>query len=71
MPPRSPIRRNPFGGIAAALALAVVLVPSPAGAVLHAGDLTPDFHKTDVDGVPHSLFQYRGQVVVMFLMGYN
>ena len=46
-------------------------VPGSAHAVLHAGDPTPDFHKTDLDGAPQTLFQYRGKVVVMFLMGYN
>jgi uncharacterized Rossmann fold enzyme len=49
----------------------LALVPGSARAVLHAGDVTPDFHKTDLDGAAQTLFQYRGKVVVMFLMGYN
>ena len=43
----------------------------PAGAVVHAGDIAPDFHKTDLDGNPHTLYQYRGKVVVLFLLGYS
>jgi uncharacterized Rossmann fold enzyme len=55
-----------------ALVLAVLaLVPRPALAVLHAGDVAPDFHKTDLDGVPQTLSQYQGQVVVLFLLGYS
>lgn len=56
----------------AAAASLLGLVPAcPASAVLHYGDLTPDFHKTDIDGIQHTLFQYRGKVVVLFLFGYN
>ena len=49
----------------------LALVPGSARAVLHAGDVTPDFHKTDLNGVAQTLLQYRGKVVVMFLLGYN
>jgi len=49
----------------------LALVPGTARAVLHAGDVTPDFHKTDLNGAAQTLFQYRGKVVVMFLLGYN
>ena len=41
----------------------------PAHAVLHAGQVAPDFHKTGLDGLPYTLFQYRGKVVVLFLLG--
>jgi hypothetical protein len=51
--------------------LLTALTPHAARAVIHAGDVAPDFHKTDLDGVPQTLFQYRGKVVVMFLLGYN
>ena len=46
------------------------LIPMPALAVLHAGDVATDFHKLDLNGVPQTLFQYRGKVVFMFLLGY-
>jgi len=46
------------------------LSPVPARAVVHAGDLAPDLHKVDLNGVSQTLFQYRGKVVVMFLLGY-
>jgi hypothetical protein len=49
----------------------IALFPAPARAVLHAGDVAPDFHKTDLNGTAQTLYQYRGKVVVMFLMGYN
>jgi len=53
-----------------ALAMAALL-PRPAGGVVHAGDVAPDFHKTDLDGASQTLSQYRGKVVVMFLLGYS
>ena len=46
------------------------LAPLSAHAVVHAGDLAPDFHKLDLNGVQQTLFQYRGRVVFMFLEGY-
>jgi len=57
----------------ATLALAALLLLAahvPARAVVHAGDVAPDFHKTGLDGSSQTLSQYRGKVVVMFLMGY-
>ena len=54
--------------LAAAMA---ALAPATAGAVFHAGDTAPDFHKTDLDGASQTLSQYRGKVVVMFLLGYS
>ncbi len=53
-----------------ALALAA-LAPVPAAAVVHAGDVAPDFQKTDLDGRLQTLSQYRGKVVLMFLLGYD
>jgi hypothetical protein len=49
----------------------LALTPDAAGAIVHAGDVAPDFHKTDLNGIPHSLYQYRGKVVVLFLLGYS
>lgn len=60
-------RRIPFGLLASAL---LMLAPVRAHAVVHAGDVAPDFHKVDLDGAPQTLFQYRGKVVLMFLLGY-
>ncbi len=53
------------------LAFTLVLLPRPAEGVIHAGDMAPDFHKTDLTGTPQTLSQYRGKVVVMFLLGYS
>ena len=53
------------------LVAALALSPRPAHGVLHAGDLAPDFHKTDLNGQAQTLSQYRGKVVVMFLLGYS
>jgi hypothetical protein len=47
------------------------LAPARVPAVVHAGDLAPDFHKLDLNGVTQTLSQYHGKVVVMFLEGYN
>ena len=60
-------RRSPALLLSAVLLLAA---PVPARAVVHAGDLAPDFHKTGLDVSSQTLSQYRGKVVVMFLMGY-
>ena len=49
----------------------ILLAPRPAPAVVHAGDVAPDFLKTDLLGSPQTLFQYRGKVVAMFLLGYS
>ena len=49
----------------------LALAPGPAYAVYHAGDIAPDFRKTDLDGPSRSLYSYRGKVVVLFLLGYN
>ena len=51
--------------ITAALALGT----TPAQALVHAGDVAPDFHKVDLNGTAQTLFQYRGKVVFMFLLG--
>ena len=42
---------------------------SPARAGLHAGDLAPDFRGTDLNGVSHKLSDYRGKVVMLFVLG--
>jgi peroxiredoxin len=58
-------------GIAASIVIAAAALTRPASAVLHAGDVAPDFHKTGLDNLPYTLSQYRGKVVVMFLLGYS
>ena len=45
--------------------------PRAAHAVLHAGAVAPDFTKTDLDGNVHTLSQYRGRVVVLFVLAYT
>jgi len=56
--------------IALLAAACLILPPRPVHATVHEGDLPPDFHKTDLNGASQTLFQYRGKVVVMFLLGY-
>ena len=56
--------------LASAAVLGLVLVlPGGAMAGLHAGDVAPNFRGTDLNGVSHTLFDYRGQVVVLFVLG--
>ena len=58
--------------LSAAAALLVSLIASrKAEAVLHVGDVAPDIHKTDLDGNAQTLYQYRGKVVILFLLGYS
>ena len=55
------------------IAVAVLGLAIPAGALagLHAGDVAPNFRGTDLNGVSHTLLQYRGKVVVLFVLQYN
>jgi uncharacterized Rossmann fold enzyme len=56
--------------VSVAAVLSVGLFASrSAQAVLHAGDVAPDFHKTDLNGNAQTLYQYAGKVVVLFLLG--
>ncbi len=48
-----------------------VMAPRQARATLHAGDVTPNFTKNDLNGNVQTLYQYRGKVVVLFLLGYG
>jgi peroxiredoxin len=57
--------------LAAALVLAGIAPAKAAHAVLHAGQVAPDFHKTGLDHSQYTLYQFRGKVVVLFLLGYN
>ena len=55
--------------VASLLALAA-LSPSAALAIVHAGDVAPNFTKTELGGGPRSLSDYSpGKVVVLFLLG--
>ena len=60
---RIPTLAGPF------LLVACLAAPPPAAAILHAGDPAPDFRGTDLDGVSHKLSDYRGKVVILFVMG--
>jgi len=58
--------------IAAALLAAASLAlfaPRNALAALHPGDPAPDFRGTDLDGVSHQLTDFRGKVVILFVLG--
>ncbi len=60
MPPRIAL----LGALAAML-----ITAAPVRAGLHAGDLAPDFRGTDLAGVSHKLSDYRGKVVMLFVLG--
>ena len=55
--------------LASLLIAAALGAPRPALAVLHAGAVSPDFRGTDLDGFSWRLFDFRGQVVVLFVLG--
>lgn len=47
----------------------LLIAAAPALAGLHAGDLAPDFRGTDLTGRSHKLSDYRGKVVMLFVLG--
>lgn len=49
--------------------IALIGSAAPARAGLHAGDLAPEFRGTDLNGVSHKLSDYRGKVVMLFVLG--
>lgn len=54
------------------LALALVLLATPALAQLPVGADAPDFSLTSVDGVPYTLSDYTdNQVAVLFFVGWG
>lgn len=56
--------------VAAALAAACLLaLAPPAEPAVVEGDLAPDFRGTDLSGLSHTLYQYRGKVVVLYVLG--
>ena len=52
-------------------ALAAWILASPGGALagLHPGDPAPEFRGTDLNGVSRTLSEFRGKVVVLFVLG--
>jgi len=55
--------------LSALLLAGALVVPAPARAGLHAGDAAPDFRGTDLGGFSYHLSDFRGQVVVLFVLG--
>jgi len=55
--------------LASLLLAGALAVPAPASAFLHTGDVSTDFRGTDLDGNSWRLFDFRGQVVVLFVLG--
>jgi hypothetical protein len=64
MPKRGVAALAPFLGL-------VLLVGSAASAEVQVGQVAPDFTLTDLQGVSHTLSTYRGQVVLLALVGYG
>jgi hypothetical protein len=60
---------RPFLAWTATIVMFGLAWPGEAAAGLHAGDIAPDFRGTDLTGVSRTLFQYRGTVVVLFVLG--
>ncbi len=52
-----------------AVAALLILAAAPALAGLHVGDPAPNFRGTDLDGVSHKLSDFRGRVVMLFVLG--
>ena len=62
----------------AAIATALLLAAAtPAAAIVHPGDLGPNFTKNRLDypapgqTTPVSLYDYSGKVIVLFILGYS
>lgn len=51
-----------------AAAILGLALPTTALAGLHAGDVAPNFRGTDLNGVSRTLFEFRGRVVVLFVL---
>jgi len=66
----------PLRAIAAAT-LVLLPVAVPAAAIVHPGDVAPNFTKDRLDypalgqTTPVSLYDYSGRVVVLFILGYS
>jgi len=63
------MRRLPPIALALAVVALALCAPNRGDAALHPGDTAPDFRGTDLDGVSRHLFDYRGKVVVLFVLG--
>jgi peroxiredoxin len=57
--------------VIALVASALALASPSAHAYFQAGDIAPNFTKTALGGQSHTLYDYRGKVVVLFLFGYD
>ncbi len=56
--------------IATGLTLAIMLSAGTALATGQVGEPAADFTLTDSQGMVHTLSDYRGEVVILFMMGY-
>jgi cytochrome oxidase Cu insertion factor (SCO1/SenC/PrrC family) len=71
-PPIRRLRRSPALSIAAWALLVIGLLPGAgAWATAQPGEPAPDFSLHDTDGVLHTLSDYRGQVVLLFFVGWG
>jgi len=57
--------------------LLVACLATPAAAIVHPGDVAPNFTKNQLDSpsfgqvTPRTLADYSGKVIVFFLLGYG
>ena len=61
------MRRSVF----ASMVLAALISAAATAQALGPGDPAPDFTLNDVNGVPYTLSDYRGKVVLLALIGYG
>lgn len=61
-------RSTPIFLLAVAACLTAVCV---AAAEVRVGEMAPGFTRTDLEGTTHSLNAYRGQTVLLALVGYG
>lgn len=64
-------QRRGLWAAALVAALGVLQLPAVARATGQVGEPAANFTKTDATGVVHTLDQYRGKVVVLFVMGWG
>lgn len=63
--------------VAALTALLIAALAPAAGAIVHPGDLGPNFTKDRLDYptvgqiTPTSIYDFRGKVIVLFVLGYS
>jgi hypothetical protein len=53
------------------IAQLALTAPPAAGALIPLGATAPNLTRYDLSGVPRSIMEFRGKVVVLFLLGWD